>query len=335
MSYKRRRVEKKRTLEDTMESSLAPAEIVVDDATSTKGQSLNSMLVEDIKDGVLFYKVLFDNKILSIMPKFSGNIVDYHAFKFDYKAIVLDSNLPEYHKVKVLKNCLKDVLELEFIQYKPNDSSTIEKAFEFMDKIYMAEFNNLFEETLREHKRVKEYNFEDLRSLHSAFIKTVAICKNFGLLDDYRYRIYKAVMYKLPRDIEEEILEKRTENYKPGLEDIEKVLEHSLGIYKEILETESFRKRDYDEGFDDLSVSSSSSIANVPICKFDGQRHLYSDCKLSHQRRMQIVHERQLCRSCLGEWHFAIECKFPHTCHKCNRRHHIYLCPDIPINSSP
>ena len=337
-SNKRRRVTKKSTVEETMESSLSTAGNV-DQATSTivyKGQSLNSILVEDIKDGELSYKVLSDNKILSVMSKFSGKIVDYHAFKFDYKAIVWDSSLPEYHKVKVLKNCLKDVSELEFIQYKPNDMKTIEKAFEFMDKMYKSEFRNFLDESFRQQNDVEEYDLENLRTLHSAFIKTVSICKHFGMLEYYKYEILKAIMSKLPYEMKYEILEKEG-NLQPGLEDLENFLEHKLWLFKMILEEESYlkvsKKRDYDEAFDE--ASNEALKAKVRFCKFDGERHLYSDCKLSHQRRMEIVRERRLCRSCLGEKHIAKECKYPHTCDKCNEGHHYYLCPDIPINSTP
>ena len=292
------------------------------------------------------YKLLFFNKIQKkVPPKFSGQASDYLLFRINFEYLVWAQDIDEESKFKVLKRCIGDVPALNCITKWSIRTKIIEDAFEFMDNIYRERLDEVIDQNTRKCNIAQKYNFYDLQTLYFNLLKTIKFCESLNSLDSYKNQINEAILEKVPSDIKNNFLNISEDNL-PTLDDVKKVLLQEMQKHDASSSEKRSRKRAHEETIDEPSESNEPSgskkrfkksdqeetidepsDSNAPFCKFDNGRHSYENCKLSHKERMKIAYEKKLCRCCLEEEHYTVECILFKNCSGCDQTHHPYLCP--------
>ena len=56
---------------------------------------------------------------------------------------------------------------------------------------------------------------------------------------------------------------------------------------------------------------------------------------LSHDQKVSLLRDNNLCMNCLSSGHFVKQCKSVHKCRKCQRPHHMLLHVDKPADDNP
>jgi len=278
--------------------------------------------------------LIYDPRLQVRVPKFSGKMEDYCAWRnrFDYTIAVREDSYAA--KFLYLLDAVESVDSVQHLKLWIPCQNSYEEALKKLDSVY-GQPALVMDTLLKRFRNLKAISTDDntraLLDLLSQFEAAIATAKRLGRLAMYDDSLRTLIFDKLPAKYMEEVF-RRIPSDQPPLEDILIIANERL---QNAIRASRWRKPKEDRKpainkkepeKKAESKAPNLSLTSGPVCSYDFQAHTTESCTLTNERKMTIVADRGLCLICLKPGHRQANCPTGQRCTKCQRRHHSSLC---------
>lgn len=260
------------------------------------------------------------------LPKFSGNIEEWHNFKAQFNALIAtNKNLDESHKLYYLQSSLTG---------NAKQIQTTEDTFVSLFKALQERYEHkrlLVNKHITELLSLEKINHEsavELRSLLDKVIKQVRALNSLDLeLDQLSSNILiNIVLTKVDKESRKLFEMSLKTSELPVWEDLIDVLKTRCTFLENIQGHSNEVKAKVFHKARSFIVDSNTNVSCV-IC--NSQKHSIFKCseflRLNPKQRFNLVKKFSLCINCLNQSHKVIDCKSKLVCKLCSKRHNSLL----------
>ena len=275
------------------------------------------------------------------LKHFNGNLMEWTSFWDSYSSSIHEnSNLSEIDKFNYLhslleKSAAEAVSGLKITSANYQEAVDILKnRFGNLQQIVNAHMNALLNLT-------KVGNVEDLKGLRQLHGKVDGHMRGMKSLEvdskSYGSLLIPVLLEKLPKELRLEATRKLKGNWE---------LDELIQIFKEELEArerasvlqsspkDSTQKQIFKPKFQSAAFLFAGGL--TPTCTYCQRPHTSNSCSTvtDINERKEILKRSGRCFICLRKNHVARDCKSKTKCFKCDKRHHISICPSS-FNEKP
>lgn len=262
------------------------------------------------------------------LPKFDGSFQQWDSFKDLFVTLVhQNSDIPDIQKLMYLKSCLKN----EAANIVKNLDSTGENYGTTWDTLLKRYDNitlkaNFHLKCLFELKKITKPSAE-LKTLLSKFNQHLNSLKSLSEEKLTDIILIYVLAQKLDVDSLQQYELQRDQSKMPALAEFIGYLEHRSAALEVLPKTESVKPIKNNRGHTYASLGGSKKQISCYVCK---EGHWVTKCpkfkNMDVKQRQELVDQKKLCISCLGENHNLEGCKYKKFgCKKCEKPHHYLL----------
>ena len=279
------------------------------------------------------------------LKHFNGNIMERTSFWDSYSSSIHDNpNLSDIDKFNYLHSLLeksaaeaKSGLKITSANYQ-EAIYILDKRFGNQQQIVNAHMNALL-------NLPKVNNVEDLKGLRQLHDKVEGHMRRLKSLEvesgTYGNLLTPILINKLPKELRLEAAKQLKENW--DLDELIKIFKRELEARERASLLPGSSKDTPSKSPFKPKISSAASLlatGGSPTCTYCQQPHPSNSCSTvtdkNERKDPEILKRSGRCYICLRKNHVARECKSKIKCFKCDKRHHISICPsNSKIKPSP
>lgn len=268
-----------------------------------------------------------------VLPKFTGDVLEWQAFWDQFMAVVHNSDLPEISKFTYLRSLLegeaKEAIEGLSLttQHYTQAREILEKRFGRKERIIFEHVQGLLASQLG-----KQPSLPLLRRLQDSLLSHVRSLECLAIDgNQYGVLLTPIVLSCLPADIRMEWA-RGSEGKESDLAWLLDFLDKELKLREtsqafRTLKTHEMRPAEEKQPKPSVTVLQTQSTSDN-TCSVCSKPHVTSKCwdlvKVSQWERKEKVMRKGLCFRCLGRGHLAASCTV--MCERCKGPHHLLFC---------
>jgi hypothetical protein len=268
------------------------------------------------------------------LKHFNGNIMEWTPFWDSYSSSIHENpNLSDIDKFNYLHSLLEKSAA-EAISGLKITSANYQEAIDILDKrfgnqqqIVNAHMNGLL-------NLPKVTNVDDLKALRQLHDKVESHMRGLKSLEvdsgSYGSLLTPILIDKLPKELRLEASKQLKEDW--DLDELIKIFKRELEARERASLLPSSSRDPPSKPLYKPKIPSASSLFTTggsPTCTYCQQPHPSNSCSTvtDKNERKEILKRSGRCYICLRKNHVARECKSKIKCFKCDKRHHISICP--------
>lgn len=259
------------------------------------------------------------------LPKFTGNFMDWLAFKDQFEAVV-DSrdDIPDVRKLQYLRSCLSgeperliDSLSITAENYKTAWKNLIENYSR--ERVIVAKVMN----KITEIRSVTFDNLSGLKYMRNTLRVAINTLAHFSIDLKHQFLVHFIVgKFDSPMRLKWETHTADNKNY-PTFDHLEKFIDDRVQTLESFSSSTGKQKQK-------SAVVHNASVDSKSKCKCcDRTGHYLAACSKFNSKdpreRYQIVSAAKLCINCLSPKHFVKDCPSSYRCKTCKEKHHSLL----------
>ena len=273
------------------------------------------------------------------LPKFEGNLVEFHSFWDSFKAAVHDNNgLENITKFTYLKSFLRGPA-LAAISGLSLTSDNYSDAIDILEKRYgntQALVSTYIDKLLSLTPVTSEKDVQKLRTLFDIVEVNIRNLRSMNIeTAHYGPVLISIVMSKIPNEIKLIVSRAMGNDDKWDIDRLlaslkSEIESRELCFFMKTVSTkdDSMKKQSSYTTSALLTETEQQVTSDKQNCVYCKGEHSASKCSLitNTKTRKSILRNKARCFVCIRSGHRASDCKTGNRCYRCNGRHHISIC---------